>query len=359
MIAIGVLLLAWAAPEPAVSTASTPQIVLEAVGPFGEARIEEIITMNLDGSRRAQRTNDGMNKFLPHFSPDGSRILYTKFLRGAYGDPTSVTAVAVFDLASERETLVTPTPPPGGAPLPPTGTPWQPIWSPDGKRIAFGTGDGLWIMNADGSDAHRIGGPAGTEDDFVWGDPLWSREDWIYFVVAQNVAGCFKTRTDRIRPDGSARTKISDGGPNCTPPGFEQNGDADPGISPDGKTIYSSRGLPRRVPGRENTVRHLVAFAAEPWTPGKVEVDLSLDSKPDCVAGVPKVSPDGSRILLFLFCGDDTASAGVTLTDTRGSFWAPLGPGFGPDWNPAYENVRPRPSPPVRPGPRPRGLPPR
>jgi Tol biopolymer transport system component len=336
------------------ATIPRPEIVFEAASPFDPRNVEEVVTMNLDGSGRNQLTRDGTNKFLPHFSPDGTRILYTKFVTGAYGDPAAVTAVAVYDLATGRESVVTPV----GDPLPTTATPRQPIWSPDGARIAFGAGDGLWVMDADGSGAHRIAGPAGTPDDVVWGDPLWSPDDWIYFVVAQAVDGCFKVRTDRIRPDGTSRTKISDGGPNCTPPGFEQSGDADPGISPDGKTIYSSRGLPRRIPGHENTVRHLVAFSSEPWTPGKPEVDLSAGTKSDCVAGVPKVSPDGSRLLLFLFC-PDVPLVGVTLTDSEGSFWLPLGPGFGPDWNPAASTPRARPAPPVHSLPRPRLVSPR
>jgi len=43
--------------------------------------------MHLDGSGRRQLTNDGKFKFLPHFSPDGSKIIYTKYEVGGYGDP--------------------------------------------------------------------------------------------------------------------------------------------------------------------------------------------------------------------------------------------------------------------------------
>lgn len=340
----------------AAEEAQPPEIVFEAAGPFDPQGIHEVVTMDLDGSNRAQRTDDRTNKFLPHFSSDGKRIVYTKFLTGGYGDPSARTAVAVYDLASGTESLIQPS----GEAVPFAATPSQPIWSPDGSRIAFGGlgGNGLWVMNADGSGAHLVGQPSGEPDDFIWGDPLWSNDDWIYFVVGQNVAGCFKVRIDRIRPDGTDRTKITDGGPSCTPPGFEQSGDADPGISPDGKTIYSSRGLPLRVPGfPQRTVRHLFAISTEPWTAGKPELDLSAAGKFDCIAGVPKVSPDGGRVLLFLFCPADPSHAGVTLTDTGGSSWSFLAPGFGPDWNPVAKTGSARPVPPVRRPPRPRVVP--
>ena len=83
-------------------------------------------TMNLDGSNRHQLTSDGKNKFLPHFSPDGTQLLYTKFLAGAYAQPGAHTDLALFDFASAKETLLTC-----------TGQERQPVWSPDGKRITW------------------------------------------------------------------------------------------------------------------------------------------------------------------------------------------------------------------------------
>ncbi len=191
-------------------------------------------------------------------------------------------------------------------------------------------------MTRDGSNARVVARPSGLADDLHWSDLAWSRDNWIYFVVAQNVGGCFKTRIDRIRPDGTARTQITDGGPSCTPPGLEQSGDADPGISPDGLTIYSSRGLPRNVPGAGpgQAVRHLYRIDATPWLPGKPETDISATTRDACVAGVPKVSPDNALIAFFQFCADDPAHVGVTLTDLKGSTYRFLFPGFGPDWDP-------------------------
>jgi len=306
--------------------ASNAQIVFEAPGIPGGGNVQEIFTMNLDGSNRTQITHDGLTKILPHFSPDGTRLAYTKFLVGGYGTPNAQADVVVYDFASANEIQLTS-----------TGKGFQPVWSPDGQRIAFNMqGTSLWIMNADGSNSHLVGAPSGALDDQAWGDFAWSSDDWILFVVAQatNNNTCGKTRLDKIRPDGTARTQVTDGGPNCTPSGMEQNGDADPGFSADGKTIYSSRGFPRApAPPLGGTERRLYSFSSDAWTPGKVESDLSLPSAPDCIEGVPKGSPDGTRVLLFRLCAGE-AHSGVTLTDTAGSYRTWIADGFGPDWNP-------------------------
>lgn len=305
--------------------ASNAQIVFEAPGVPGGGSVQELFTMNLDGSNRTQITHDGLNKFLPHFSPDGARLVYTKFLSGQYGDAAARTDVVVYDFVTGRETQLTH-----------TGTGYQPAWSPDGSRIAFGSihGDSLWIMDADGSNPRLVGEPSFGPDDFRWYDFAWSRDDWILFVVAQDTNGCFKARIDKIRPDGTARTQVTDGGPNCTQPGREQSGDSDPGFSADGKTIYSSRGFPGTPAGvPAYVVRRLYSISSGAWTPGKVENDLSLPSAPDCVEGVPKGSPDGKQVLLFRAC-ESEPHMGVTLTDTAGTYRLWIVDGFGADWNP-------------------------
>ena len=290
--------------------------------------------MNLDGSGRKQVTHNQEQEFLPHFSPDGTRLLYTRFTKGGYGVEGAQTRVTVFDFATESARDVTD-----------TGTDGYLVWSPDGTRIAFlSTRDrvpgraALWVMNADGSDAHEIGHPSGETRDQGWGDIAWSSQDWILFVVGENNASntCFKARMDRIRPDGTQRTQVSDGGPNCTPPGMEQSGDSDPGFSADGSTIYTSRGFPYSPPGMPGqTARKLFAVSSDAWYPGKPERDLSLASAPDCIEGVPKGSPDGTRILLFRACVGERF--GVTVTDRTGSYRTWIADGFGPDWNPAWK----------------------
>lgn len=337
-LALAALLVGSCVPAGGSSVVSRAQIVFMA--PTGVAPVPggadaadwEIVVTNLDGSGREQLTNNREQEFLPHFSPDATRLLYTRFTAGGYGTPSAKSRVTVYDFATRTTRDLT------------TGDRESyPVWSPDGTRIAFlrdrsaGSGPALWIMNADGSGPHEIARPAGGDFDKLWGDPAWSSQDWILFVVAEAGlnGGCFKTRLDKIRPDGTQRTKVTDGGPSCTPPGMEQSGDADPGFSADGATIYTSRGFPYAPPGMLGaTVRKLYAVSSDAWYAGKPERDLSLASEPDCVEGVPKGSPDGSRILLFRACGSGQPP-GVTVTDANGSSRTRIADGFGPDWNPA------------------------
>jgi hypothetical protein len=316
---------AGVAPAP---TAAPPQIVYEGPGVPGTVSQQELFTANLDGSHVVQITNDGLNKFLAHFSPDGRRLVYTKFVSGKFGDLAPTSDIFLYTFATATETRLTH-----------TGVAFQPAWSPDGLHIAYGNyaGTALYSMNADGSGQQTIGQPSGQPDDVIWHDMAWSSDNWIYFVVKQTTNDCFKVRLDKIRPDGTARTQVSDGGTNCTPPGMEPYGDADPGISADGKTVYSSRGLAPLPADPRQTLRHLYAYSSEPYTSGKVENDLSAAMKPDCTVGVPKGSPDGTQILAFLFCPDDQQHIGVTLTNLTATSWTFLAIGFGPDWNPAAQ----------------------
>jgi hypothetical protein len=192
-------------------------------------------------------------------------------------------------------------------------------------------------MNSDGTAQQLVGQPSGAPDDVIWHDTAWSSDNWIYFVVKQTTNNCFKVRLDKMRPDGTSRTQVSGGGTNCTPPNMEPYGDADPGISADGQTVYSSRGLSPLPADPTQTLRHLYAYSSDAYTPGKVETDLSIASHPDCTVGVPKGSPDGTQILVFLFCPSDLDQVGVTLTNTSGSSWKFIATGFGPDWNPTTQ----------------------
>lgn len=295
----------------------------------GPGAIYEIAVMNLDGSGFRQLTNDGKFKFLPHFSPDAKKVVYTRYSVGTYADPNAVTDIAVLDLASGKETLITH-----------DGRNISATWSPDGSRIAYlNTYEAsIWTAAADGSGAVRVANARGTDDDQSWGDLAWSQDNWLLFTVGQNLNGCFKVRVDKIRPDGSQRTQVSDGGPNCTPAGLEQSGDADPGWSADGGTVYSSRGFPVPPAGPPSGAveRRLYAFSSDAWYPGKPETDLSLPAEPSCIEGVPKGSPDGKRVLLFRACVDTGRMvSGIYVTDTAGSYRTKITDGFGPDWNPA------------------------
>ena len=110
---------------------------------------------------------------------------------------------------------------------------------------------------------------------------------------------------------------------------MEQSGDADPGFSPDGKTILSSRGFPAEAQGIPSTERRLFSISSSAWTAGKPELDLGPSG---CIIGVPKVSPDGESALVFRACaGDPFGVYSIELATKAARFVAD---GFGPDFNP-------------------------
>jgi len=76
----------------APTPAAKPQIVYEGPGIPGTTSVQELFTANLDGSNLVQISHDGLAKFLAHFSPDGTHLIYTKFLTGKYGDPAPETS---------------------------------------------------------------------------------------------------------------------------------------------------------------------------------------------------------------------------------------------------------------------------
>jgi hypothetical protein len=315
--------------------ATAPRLVymdatkVPALGPAGY----ELVAMGLDRANPRQLTSNATQEFLPHFSPDASRVIYTKYTSASHGEPAARSVIAVLDVATLIETELTS-----------SGADAYPVWSPDGRRVAFLSARGpavrapaaLWMMSADGTAQRAITAPAGTPSDLSWADLAWSADDWIVFAVAQNVSGCRKTRLDKLRPDGTERTQVTDGGGSCTPEGLETLGDADPALSPDGHTVYSSRGFARAMTGQPARIeRRLFAFSSNAWTAAKAGHDLTMGAESSCSEKLPKVSPDGTQLLLYRLCVDGDSPSGTYLSDVAGRFRAYITSGIGADWAPA------------------------
>jgi TolB protein len=98
-----------------------------------------------EGSAATNLTNSPASEAGPSWSPDGSRILFTRSDDAERGD------LFVMDSDGGNEEQLTDTPLSEG----PAG------WSPDGRTIAFSTftesdGGAVWLMNADGGQPRQI-----------------------------------------------------------------------------------------------------------------------------------------------------------------------------------------------------------
>ena len=120
----------------------------------------QIYVMNADGTNQTRLTNDYPVVYgWPMFSPDGSKIIYTK---GTTGDENSVEIYMMNENGTNQTNMTNNSALDG-----------RPMWSPDGSKIAFySTRDGqeeIYIMNKDGSNQTRL-----TNNSAADYAPSWS-----------------------------------------------------------------------------------------------------------------------------------------------------------------------------------------
>ena len=148
----------------------------------------QLYTMRPDGSGLTKIT-DGAD---PRWSPDGSRIA---FERG----PNTV-AVADSDGSNVHVLLAGP----------PGSGPGVPSWSPDGQKLVFFNTPGsqehftaeVWTINPDGSEATRLYHSGCCVSD--WAAPIWSPDGRMIAFSADSAGGMFV-----MNADGSGRRKLN------------------------------------------------------------------------------------------------------------------------------------------------------
>ncbi|TMK47277.1 MAG: hypothetical protein E6G55_03780 [Actinobacteria bacterium] len=157
----------------------------------------DIYTADADGGNVTRLTADPASEYQPQWSPDGSRIAFVQAFNG--------TATAIYVMETDGTGVRQVSSPVGGSDF-------SPSWSPDGKQIVFAAirneDWGIWVVNADGTDEHRIVGGVGA-----WHaeDPVWSPDGTLIAFVG-NPSTPDYSPDDAVyvtRPDGSGIERLS------------------------------------------------------------------------------------------------------------------------------------------------------
>jgi len=232
----------------------------------------QIWVMNADGTDPVQITQGDSSASDAAWSPDGSRIAFTRCSAGSCD-------IYVMKPDGTGEDRLTHAEHPGA---------WDPTWSPDGTRIAFAEIAGIVVMDAQGQiRTHVTVGPA--DDD----NPDWSPVGPE--IAFDSSRGLWDGDIYIADPEGTRMTNLTDSPPL----------DSNPSWSPDGTLIAFMRKRNRHVQAR------LFVMNAD----GSAQTNLRAigDSY-----SRPSWSPDGSQLAYsWLTACIVPKVAGMRLADAR------------------------------------------
>ncbi len=277
-----------------------------------------------DGATRLTTPPNGASDQNPAFSPDGTRLVFTRFDEGYNDGPAGL---FLLDLSSSAVTRLTPEEDQDNVNLP--GAAWNGV----SDRIVFASdrqeaGD-LWRIAPDGTDFSRII----THTDTTWYiEPSWSPDgQWIVFEASQTGASEDGRvgQIWKVRSNGTSLTQLTDG----------TYDDRQPNWSPAGDQILFQR---RTLPDGQWDIYTIAPDGSDVW---------SVTTAPSCDTDA-SWSPDGRKIVyssdyvelpvpnLFVIPAEGGTPIHVTRDDTRedgAPSWSPDGKWIAFESHPAQE----------------------
>ncbi len=160
----------------------------------------DIYVMDADGSNVTRLTADPVSEFQPVWSPDGSRIAFSRSIdpvilhSAIFTMNTDGTGVRQVSDATE-------------------GSDFSPSWSPDGSQLIFAgihsENWGIWRVNEDGSGEHRVLGGVGA---WFLIDAEWSPDGSLIAFVGNSTTGDYgpDDALFLMRADGTGVTRVAD-----------------------------------------------------------------------------------------------------------------------------------------------------
>jgi TolB protein len=260
---------------------------------------------------------DALRQGLLHEAPNG-KIAFVRYIPNDYGTPVGNVFVMNADGTGDRN-LTQST----------TAGENQPIWSPDGEKIAFikqdENGYSINVMNADGTGRTRL-----TDDAMVFSQIAWSPDGERIAFSRSDGAGTGEIYV--IDADGTDQTRLS------STAGDEIDVGA-PVWSPDGEKIAFERYVAKVTASASAAAADSTAEPGASPVPEMsgiyvVEADGTGQATPinSMDASSPAWSPDGEKIT-FVNSGEiyTMNSDGTGQTRLTGSL---AGDSGGPDWSP-------------------------
>lgn len=128
----------------------------------------------------------------PQVSPDGKRVAFTI---GDVNVDANRTVTQIYIMSSAGGDMKQLT---SGA-----GSSSSPRWSPDGRKIAYITGDQVWVMEPDGSNKEQV-----TKISTGAGGPVWSPDgNWVAFV-SDVYPDCTTDECNKAKDEAAEKNKV-------------------------------------------------------------------------------------------------------------------------------------------------------